>query len=243
MPSSHLSPLFAAVQAREINLVRLFLSNGADPNERTELEHIPVLGFAIFDAARDPRETVDIVAMLLASGADVHCIPKYMWTEYVPAALGKFEAMLQKPLLNEAAQWCCTRSGYEPLLASQLHITHRYFLKKASELQDTSLRRVQVSKMHEMLPLLELPYHMIGQERATRKVIDKMISHIASSKDKPLVMVFAGLSGHGKTELARQMGKYLSAEHILIDCTEMKHETDLFGPKAPYIDSEGLAVK
>jgi len=47
-------------------------------------------------------------------------------------------------------------------------------------------------------------------------------------------MVFAGPSGHGKTELARQMGDLLGVPHVLVDCTEMQHETDLFGLKAPY---------
>lgn len=137
----------------------------------------------------------------------------------------------------EAARWCSAR-GYEELLASQLHLTHRYLLYKASELPRPSLRRTQAAKLHEISPLLEVPYHIIGQEHATTMVIEKLISHVASRKNKPLVVIFAGLSGHGKTELARQMEKYLSAEHLLVDCTEMKHETDLFGPKAPYVGSE-----
>ena len=47
-----------------------------------------------------------------------------------------------------------------------------------------------------------------------------------------------GPSGHGKTELAKRMGELLSLELECIDCTEMKHETDLFGPKKPYIGHE-----
>jgi len=48
------------------------------------------------------------------------------------------------------------------------------------------------------------------------------------------VIVFAGPSGHGKTELARIMGALLLVPSHFGDCTEMRHETDLFGPKAPY---------
>ncbi len=44
----------------------------------------------------------------------------------------------------------------------------------------------------------------------------------------------AGPSGHGKTEMARQLGPLLSAPHMLIDCTTHKHVTDIFGPKPPY---------
>jgi ATP-dependent Clp protease ATP-binding subunit ClpA len=34
------------------------------------------------------------------------------------------------------------------------------------------------------------------------------------------------------------MGNLLSLEIERVDCTEMKHETDLFGPKWPYIGHE-----
>lgn len=51
---------------------------------------------------------------------------------------------------------------------------------------------------------------------------------------KPLVLLFAGSSDYGKTELAMRMGDLLFVESITVDCTETKHETDIFGPKAPY---------
>jgi ATP-dependent Clp protease ATP-binding subunit ClpA len=34
------------------------------------------------------------------------------------------------------------------------------------------------------------------------------------------------------------MGNLLSLEIERVDCTEMKHETDLFGPKRPYVGHE-----
>lgn len=50
----------------------------------------------------------------------------------------------------------------------------------------------------------------------------------------PLVMLFTGASGHGKTEVAKRMGNLLSLDIHIVDCTEMRYETDIFGPKAPY---------
>ena len=50
----------------------------------------------------------------------------------------------------------------------------------------------------------------------------------------PLACLFTGPSGHGKTELARRMGDLLSIDMVRVDCTEMKQETDLFGPKKAY---------
>ena len=40
-----------------------------------------------------------------------------------------------------------------------------------------------------------------------------------------------GPSGHGKTEMARNMGNLLGLAIIQVDCTEMEIEKDLFGAK------------
>ncbi len=63
---------------------------------------------------------------------------------------------------------------------------------------------------------------------------ERIIHHIAIGEERLLMMVFAGPSGHGKTELALDMKVLLSVKHIFVDRTEVRHETDLFGPKAPY---------
>lgn len=34
------------------------------------------------------------------------------------------------------------------------------------------------------------------------------------------------------------MGQFLGVENVVVDCTELKYETDLFGPKAPYSGHE-----
>lgn len=88
-----------------------------------------------------------------------------------------------------------------------------------------------------MLPLFEVPFHIIGQQQSTQRVQNSILSHRLFNSATPLVFLFTGPSGHGKTELARRMGSLLSLDMVSIDCTEMKHETDLFGPKAPYTGS------
>ncbi|KAL2259648.1 hypothetical protein VTK26DRAFT_6616 [Humicola hyalothermophila] len=52
----------------------------------------------------------------------------------------------------------------------------------------------------------------------------------------PLVLLFAGPSGHGKTELARRLGRLLPLDILTVNCTHPSHETDPFGPWRP---SEG----
>lgn len=233
-PPLGLSPLFAAVEARRLDVFRLLLHLGADSNEKIMPQRIPIMGFAILDAAKDENDMTDFVVALLARGANPQSIPRHMWTEYISTPCRGSRDLVQKGEdLDEAARWCRAQ-GYEELLAGQLHLTLRYFLNKAWELPRLGSRRLQVAKLHEITPLLETPYRIIGQEHAITMVIEKLISHVAGMKAMPLVMIYAGSSGHGKTELAKMMGKYLNAEHLLVDCTEMKHETDLLGPKAPY---------
>lgn len=51
---------------------------------------------------------------------------------------------------------------------------------------------------------------------------------------RPLVLLFAGPSGHGKTEVARNLGRLLGTPLKTVDCTHLDFETDLFGPWSPY---------
>jgi len=57
---------------------------------------------------------------------------------------------------------------------------------------------------------------------------------MALKKECPLVKVFAGPSGHAKTELAKLMGYLLSMESVIIDCTKIAHEMYLFGSSTGY---------
>ncbi|KAI0436711.1 P-loop containing nucleoside triphosphate hydrolase protein [Xylaria telfairii] len=51
-------------------------------------------------------------------------------------------------------------------------------------------------------------------------------------------MVFAGPSGHGKTEFARRMGHLLNLDLEVVDCTIAKREMELFGQREPYVAAE-----
>jgi ATP-dependent Clp protease ATP-binding subunit ClpA len=41
---------------------------------------------------------------------------------------------------------------------------------------------------------------------------------------KPVVFVFAGPSGHGKTEISQNLGSLLSLDFHSVDCTSIKNE-------------------
>lgn len=53
---------------------------------------------------------------------------------------------------------------------------------------------------------------------AANASLRKLISHTIVPRDKPLVLIFAGPSGHGKTESARRLGHILSLELEVVDC-------------------------
>ena len=63
-------------------------------------------------------------------------------------------------------------------------------------------------------------------------------SHLALQKKRPLVLVFAGPSGHGKTELARNFRDLISMDLQVVDCTIFKQDNELFGPRPPYAGHE-----
>jgi ATP-dependent Clp protease ATP-binding subunit ClpA len=47
-----------------------------------------------------------------------------------------------------------------------------------------------------------------------------------------------GPSGHGKTELARRLGSLLSLELHVSDCSIVSRESELFGPRKPFVGAD-----
>ncbi|KAI4169993.1 MAG: hypothetical protein LQ346_008911, partial [Caloplaca aetnensis] len=104
----------------------------------------------------------------------------------------------------------------------------------ASLLPRNTQRHKQVAEAFSLTPLFEIPYQIIGQRLAAKTVQEWLMSHALHHIEMPLVLLFTGPSGHGKTELAKRMGELLSLPLIKIDCTHLRVETDLFGAQAPY---------
>lgn len=73
-----------------------------------------------------------------------------------------------------------------------------------------------------------------GQKVATQHILRKVLNHYLFKDKRPLVLLLTGPSGHGKTEIAKRMGDLLSLKIHQVDCTEMRYETDILGPKPPY---------
>ena len=226
--------MFFAISRNDEQVVRQLLSfsdRGAMANARTK-SGIPPLAFAVLYGALNAVNTLTVFKVLLANGADPECVPRDMWD---------FDSILKRPQnvrpknlkITAAAVWC--DSTFRDLLAQHLDVSQRYFLWQASLQQAPSKRRQQVLSVHNMDGLVELPYHLVGQQPSTRLLESYVFAHIVNQRDKPLVIVFAGPSGHGKTELAQHLGTVLgNLPTTIIDCTQMRSVMDLFGPSIGY---------
>jgi ATP-dependent Clp protease ATP-binding subunit ClpA len=64
--------------------------------------------------------------------------------------------------------------------------------------------------------------------------MNKMLAYDAMNRRRPLVLAFAGLSGHGKTELATILGNLLATDICNIDMSKIKTSFSLLGGAAPY---------
>ena len=222
--------LFYAIQRNEVSAVSVILECGANPNAKSEQGKIPVLGFAIFHAEYQVINTVEVVKILLAMGAKPKAVPQDMWEDYLE--MPKAIINRNEEVKNPASSWCTPE--YRTIIARNLNISLRYFLNKANHLKPPKARVKQVAATYNISLLLTVPYLIVGQNIGTRVALSRLFGHFALNKKNPLVMVFTGPSGHGKTELARQMENLLSCSALVVDCAEMRVEMDLFGWKGAY---------
>ncbi|XXH03385.1 hypothetical protein Hte_009784 [Hypoxylon texense] len=213
-----------AIDTGDVDIIKLCLEHGADVNA-VDFGNISVLSFAILRGARVGHSTPEITRLLLSYGADPEGMNKEWWQNY-----------LETPAITDPAG----SASYfiHPELALALDLTTRYYLWRASHLEARTKRTLQIAEAHGMTALLRLPYHIVGQEATVRLVVNTVYAHVAQDTAKPLVLAFAGLSGHGKTELATQMGELLSIPTKTIDCAQASDQWALLGSTYGYIGSE-----
>lgn len=101
-----------------------------------------------------------------------------------------------------------------------------------------SIRQKQVAIRRNAEALLGIHYFLIGKTAAASSLMQKLLSYMILPSKRPLVLVFAGPSSHGKTELARKLGYLLSLVLEVVDCTILNHEVELFGLRAPFAKSD-----
>jgi len=223
--------LFYAIEINDADCVRTLLSYRAKVSEAKDHYGVPALAFAVMRSHFTVVNPVEVMKVLLSFGADPRVIPEDMWCNYLDSP----SPLAPRSLTGQGAQataWCT--NGHRQLLAKKLDLSVRYHLHKASILLPTKARAMQLARAHKYVPLLKVPYLIIGQHYACNQVVKVITSHLGMNVKSPLVLTFAGSSGHGKTELATQIGKLLDAPITVIDCAQMRSDVSIFGPRMGY---------
>ena len=228
-------PIFFASATNDEDMIHTFLQYGADVNAAHETSGIPLIAFIVMYNEIIQLDTSKALVTLLSFGADPHVIPASF---YIPLLQ---DLPIDGPsdssdFLPEGQSWC--KGEARSKLSRNLNFTQRYAIDRASKLRKPSLRQKQIAHARDAGALLRVPFYLIGQVPAVNLLLRKLLVYLAFPPGKPLVLVFAGPSGHGKTELATRFGHLLSLELHVVDSTIYSYESDLFGARAPFQGSQ-----
>ncbi|KAI0970147.1 P-loop containing nucleoside triphosphate hydrolase protein [Xylaria arbuscula] len=234
-----LPAIFYTVHTDDLQLIRSWVKYGGDPTAHHEPTQFPLLAYAILHRrdARTFQQATGTVETLLMLGASPFVVPRAFYTPFsrkLPES-GPTAAELTDSV-REGQTWCtpdlCRR------LVSALNITQRYRLWQASKIGTPSRRQKFVASRNKAESVFGLQYMIVGQSIAVEAIKSRLIAQLVLESSKPLVFIFAGPSGHGKTEIARGLGNLISTDMVTIDCTTFRREDELFGPRAPYFGSD-----
>lgn len=225
--------IFYPVSTNDEAIVRLWSTNGGDVNA-VHPSGVPLLAFAILNTQNIGADTTQMVAILLGLGASPETIPRACYKPQIEELSGKKQKKSSPDESKDPEPDWFTEEVKKKILQA-INLTQQYYLAKASKTKQPSRRKKQVARRRDAEPLLGIPYFLVGQSLASSRLLQKFLTHLAKgSSQKPLVLAFAGPSGHGKTEMARRLGHLLSLELEIVDCTIVTREIELFGPRKPY---------
>lgn len=229
--------MFFVVASNHESLLRMWVSYGGDVNATYGPTEIPLVAFAIINSDIIQNDTTLVVATLLSLGTKCTTIPKAFYSPFCEDMPRDGPDIGVLPDIEDNNKRWCTPT-VRSWLARTLNLSQRYYLEKSLRTKKTSIRQKQVALRRNAEGLLGIHYFLIGQTLAAKQLMQKLISYMILPSKRPLVLVFAGPSGHGKTELARQLGHLLSLELQVVDCTVYRKEIELFGGRSPYTGSE-----
>jgi hypothetical protein len=240
-------PLFYALATNSEDIVRLFIDHGADVNRVHGPSGTPPIAFALIHGEKTKSDTTAIVATLLGLGASPLAIPSDLYTPFTRYHLlepteehmdseESEDSDGEEREDDQQSAWCTSEA--RAALRRSMNITQRYYLERASKAKRPTKRRRQIARLRNAEPVLGISYFLIGQRIAADWLTQRLIAHLAIPSRRSLVLCFAGPSGHGKTELARQLGHLLYLDLQVVDCTIYRREPELFGPRTPYHGSD-----
>lgn len=228
--------IFYAVATNNDVIVRLFVEHGANVIAFHERSGTPLLAFSIVHSDTIREDTIAMVATLLSLGTPPSLIPSDLYTPYQQDLPGNSRAPGTTSPRDPSTEWCTDVARGR--VQRTANLTQRYHLDRATKIKNASNRHRQVARLKKCEAILSVPYFLIGQTMASDGLLRKLLSHLVTPNKRPLVLAFAGPSGHGKTELARRLGHLLNLDLEVVDCTIVRREIELFGPREPFRGAE-----
>ncbi|KAG9761526.1 P-loop containing nucleoside triphosphate hydrolase protein, partial [Aureobasidium melanogenum] len=224
--------IFHAAKRNAFDIVELLLEYGANPQAK-DPSNIPLLAATVMWTKWTCKNVDRIIALLLSYGADPHCVPEYMWSTYIKTPTKEYS---KDNHVHPLAAW--VKKQHRLVLVETLNLTIRYHLNRASLTKLATSRQRQLARLIGCPRILHLPFHIVGQDHTLEVVMNKILAYDAMNRKRPLVLAFAGLSGHGKTELATSLGSLLGTDICNVDMSKTHHVMSLFGAAAPYYGSD-----
>lgn len=224
--------IFYVVETRSPELIRLWARFGGDVNV-TSTNRLPLLAFAIALGVSFKKDTTDVFATLLSLGSNPTVIPAAFCSPLARDLPVDGPPVSEMPELGEMGFSWCTPT-VRSVLAARMNFRQRYYMFLAKMIKPTPVRLRQITRIKDADNLLAVPFFLIGQTMAAQFLIKRLVSVLAKPSKVPLVMIFAGPSGHGKTELARKLGELMSLDMEIVDCSNKKVEWEMFGARNPY---------
>ncbi|KAI0161903.1 P-loop containing nucleoside triphosphate hydrolase protein [Hypoxylon sp. FL1284] len=225
--------IFFIVETNDADLIRLWINFGGNPNATHGPRNFPLLIFAILRGIDSRLRATRTIETLLRLGASPHVVPAMYYEPFDSDLYGSWVADEDSYVIADDTQPWCTLDVRRHLVTA-LSLTQRYRLWQASKLSPVSGREQTLVLRKGADEILGLQQTIIGQSMAAYSLRKSFFIHLAVPSRKPLVLLFAGPKGHGKSELANRLGYLLSSELANVDCADFNYEDELFGPKQPH---------